>query len=119
LPITSHETETQYVICLEGDIDVTSSAEVKRLLINAISSRKEVLLEMAKATDLDITAVQLLWAAVREADKAKLPFAVAGQVAEGIRRSVREIGFDDFLLPLAAGVLQRLSTSPSDGSPDD
>ena len=66
------------------------------MLIEAMSPGKELQLDLAHASDLDVTAVQLLWAASREAEKTGVSFAVAGDVPENIRRTVCEAGFENF-----------------------
>jgi anti-anti-sigma regulatory factor len=96
LPIAIDNSATRCVVRLEGDIDVTCSTELKRTLIEAISSGKEVQIDLAQAGDLDVTAIQLLWAAKREAEKAALPFVVSAEVPENIHRAVCEAGFKNF-----------------------
>ncbi len=89
--------ETRDVIRLAGNVDINCAAELKRMLIETISSEKELRVDLANATDLDITAIQLLWAAAREADKLGVSFSVAGQVPENIRCAVRDAGFENLL----------------------
>ncbi len=104
---------------LEGEIGVTCAAELKRALIDAISSGREVELDLAQASDLDVTAIQLLWAARREAEKAGAPFAVAGDVPEKIGRAVSEAGVENFLV---AVTLKGTPANPAGlptGTPDD
>jgi anti-anti-sigma factor len=95
LSITFADSATGCVLKLEGEIDVSCSAELKRGLIEAISSGKEVQLDLAQASDLDVTAIQLLWAARREAEKTGVSFVVAGDVPENIGRAVCEAGFEN------------------------
>jgi anti-anti-sigma regulatory factor len=99
LPIALYEGRTRCVIRLEGDIDITCSDELKRTLIEAISTRKELWVDLARATDLDVTAIQLLWAATREAERLGVSFGVTGQVPEKIISTVREAGFAEFPVP--------------------
>ncbi len=63
MPTALIEGETQCVIRIEGEVDIASAAELKDMLITAISSGKEVQLDLEGASDLDVTAVQLLWSA--------------------------------------------------------
>jgi hypothetical protein len=58
--------------------------ELKTTLITAISSGKPVRVDMGRATDLDVTAVQLLWSAAREARKAS-PSCVAEDIQDAVR----------------------------------
>jgi anti-anti-sigma regulatory factor len=111
LPIAFYEGRTRCVIRLEGDIDITCSDELKRTLIEAISTRKELQVDLARATDLDVTAIQLLWAATREAKSLGASFGVAGQVPENIINTVREAGFEKFPVPMSPQVEQENSTA--------
>lgn len=86
------------------------------MLIEAISSRKEVQVDLARTTDLDVTAVQLLWAASREARKAGVSFAVAGDVPEKIRGSVGDAGFENF--PVAV-IPKAMPANPAASPPVD
>ncbi len=92
------------------------------MLIEATSSGKDVQVELAHAGDLDVTAVQLLWAAKREAENVGVGFANAGVVPGDIGRATSEAGFEDFMVPVTppvtpkAGPANRLSST---GTPDD
>jgi|SRR5579872_1135563 len=93
--------EASCVVRLEGDVGVASAAELKRLLIESISSRKELRLELACATDLDVTVLQLLWAARCEADRSGTRFSIAGDVPANLLSAVLEAGFANFPVPLS------------------
>ncbi len=85
---------------LAGEIDISSSEELRAMLTEANSSGKELAIEMEAATDLDITAVQLLWSAAHEAAKAgKSVFAL--HVSESVRCAVHDMGLEDFPVPVA------------------
>jgi anti-anti-sigma regulatory factor len=92
--------EAQCLMRLEGKIDINSAAELKKLLLLALQSGKEVRLDLGQATDLDVTAMQLLWAANREARKLGSTFAVAGHLPESICTVVSEAGFEGFPVPV-------------------
>ncbi len=119
MSITFDDSATRCVLRLEGEIDVTCAAELKRALIDAISSGREVQLDLAQASDLDVTAVQLLWAARREAEKAGTSFAVAGDVPENIGRAVCEAGFENFPVAVTPKAAPANSVALPTGTPDD
>jgi hypothetical protein len=52
-------------IRLEGAIGIASAAELKRLLLKALEVSADVRISVEDAIDLDVTAMQLLWAAKR------------------------------------------------------
>lgn len=119
MSITFDDSTTPCVLRLEGEIDVTSSAELKRVLIEAISSGKEVHLDLTQVSDLDVTAVQLLWAASREAEKVGASFAVAGDVTGNIGRAVCEAGFEHFPVAVTPEVAPVNSEASPTGTPDE
>ncbi len=100
MPTALIEGEAQCVIRIESDVDIASAAELKSMMIAAISSGKEVKVDLEGASDLDVTAVQLLWSAARDAGKAGSSF-VAVHVPEIVRCAVREMGLPDSLAETA------------------
>ncbi|MFZ0480978.1 MAG: STAS domain-containing protein [Terriglobales bacterium] len=90
------------ILQLKGDLDIRCSAELKGLLIEAIAQGKAVRIELAQVAEIDVTAVQLLWAAKRYAEKTSVAFAVAGDLPDKIRGAVGAAGFENFLVPTAA-----------------
>jgi anti-anti-sigma regulatory factor len=120
LSIAIENSATSCVVRLEGDIDVTCSTELKRTLIEAISSGKEVQVDLAQAGDLDVTAIQLLWAAGREAEKAAVSFAVSPRdVPENVHRAVCEAGFENFPVAVKPKIAAANAGPSPTGTPDD
>lgn len=97
MPITSAANETQCVINLQANVDISDAADLKQALLDALLSHKELRLDLAGVTELDITAVQLLWAAARESQREGVSFTIIGAVPEEITATVRDAGFDAFL----------------------
>ena len=98
MPIALEQAETQNVIRLEGAIDISSAAELKTLLQQALGAGKEVHLSLEHATALDVTAVQLLWAAGRQAKGTGIEFTLVGPVPEEISTALGDAGFESFLI---------------------
>ena len=90
--------DKQCVVRLEGEIDISSAEELKAMLVAAISSRKELQINLEATTDLDVTAIQLLCSAALEAEKTGRSLRVV-HLPESVRNNVREMGFDDFPAP--------------------
>ena len=67
MPVTLQRQEASWLIRLEGQITVTSAAELKELLLEWLSAGKDLELDLERAEEIDITIMQLLWAAAREA----------------------------------------------------
>ena len=87
--------ETRCLLELEGDVDISSSAELKDVMMAAIASRKELAIDLHLATDLDLTAVQLLWAARREAKDNGTVFALV-KVPAIFSRVLQDMGMENF-----------------------
>ena len=60
MSISVEQQETICVIHLEGEIILSDASELKDLLVRALDSKDEIHLDLNKATELDITAVQPL-----------------------------------------------------------
>jgi anti-anti-sigma regulatory factor len=97
--ITLDESKSKAVIGLEGAVDISSAAELKTLLLRALHGGKKVRVSLAGATDLDVTAVQLLWAAEREAGKAGVGFSFAGPAPAEVSAALGEAGLQQFMVP--------------------
>lgn len=91
------------VIRLEGEVDIAAAAELKQVLLEALASGPGARISVEKATRIDITVVQLLWAAEREAPGSGAVLALEGPVPETLRATVREAGFHRFPLLDAQG----------------
>jgi anti-anti-sigma regulatory factor len=95
------ETKDEHsVVGLEGAIGIAQAAELKQLLVQALQSGFPVRVSLESATELDVTAVELLWAAEREARGSGVEFALKGQVPQGLLTVLAEAGFEKFPIPV-------------------
>jgi anti-anti-sigma regulatory factor len=85
------QSQTLNTIFLEGAIDISSAAELKRILIEAIDSKIGLLVSLARTTALDVTTLQLLHAAEREAETSGVGFRIVGPLACEILASLRDV----------------------------
>jgi anti-anti-sigma regulatory factor len=90
------------VIRLEGAIDIAAAAELRKLLLQACGSGREVRVELEAATDLDVTAVQLIWAARRSAEAAGVAFTLSGALAQSVATALGDAGLEGILFSLDA-----------------
>ena len=102
MPVTVEQIEAVRFIRLEGEVTIACAAELKKVLLEALASGGELRLDMASATELDITALQLLWAAGREARASGRAYTLEGTVADEIVATATEAGFEK--LPIGNGV---------------
>jgi anti-anti-sigma factor len=102
LSIQCEADESTCVLRLADEVDINSSVELKQSLVDAIASGKELHLDLQAGPSLDITAIQLLWAARHEIEQRGSNFVIAGDVPEIITSALQDAGIEPFLTPLAA-----------------
>ena len=96
LPVSLEQDGALSLIRLQGAIDIGCAQELKELLVRGLITGSEVRVLLAEATDLDVTAVQLLWTARREAKASSVGFAFEGQAPEPVSAALAEAGFESF-----------------------
>lgn len=97
--ITVEQGEESTVIGLEGSVDIALASELKSTLLSALKAGRAARLKLHSNADLDVTAIQLLWAAAREAKSSGVQFALEGPVPELVTTAIREAGFERFPVP--------------------
>jgi anti-anti-sigma regulatory factor len=91
LPVKMEKLENQSIIRLEGEMTVTSAAELKEILAKALSEG-DLQLDLERAEEIDIAVMQLLWAAGREAERKGVDISV--RALEAVTRAARDAGFE-------------------------
>ncbi len=99
MTVTLDHGEADCLIHLDGEINIASAAELKTLLVEALATGKDLRVDLERATQLDITALQLLWAAERKAAGAGSQFTVAGSVPQELADATADAGFEKFPVP--------------------
>lgn len=79
-------------IALCGSIDISVALDLKAALMEGLEKGQEIELSAEEATDFDVTALQLLWAAQRECKNAGLRFALSGAPAGLLESTLAEMG---------------------------
>lgn len=103
MPVTLEQKDALTFIRLEGAIDVGCAGELKELLMEELKSGAPIYVALESTTVLDVTAVQLLWAAAREAQRVGVEFGFKGQTPEAVRCALAEVGIENFPVPAATG----------------
>lgn len=98
MPILSEQGPQSRSIHLQGAVDIATASELKAALQEALERKEAIHLSLAEITCLDITAVQLLWAAERAARSASVPLEVEGRLKEELVAMLRGVGFEGFPL---------------------
>lgn len=99
MPVVLDESDGFSLIRLQGEVDIASAAELKSLLLKALAPGGELRVNLQEATELDITAMQLLIATEREAVKSGLRFRLDGPVPDNISVAMVDAGFRKFPVP--------------------
>ena len=82
------------MIRLEGEFTVTSAAELRNLLLEGLASGNDLRLDLERIDEIDITLMQLLWAAGREANRTGATMAI--RVSDAAAMAARKAGFERF-----------------------
>ena len=82
------------MIRLAGELTLTSAAELKNLLLQGLATGNDLRLDLEQAEEIDITVMQLLWAAGREADRKGASLAI--QMSDAAATAARDAGFERF-----------------------
>jgi anti-sigma B factor antagonist len=101
MQVTLEKNEASCSIRLEGEMSIASAAELKAALLRGLACGTELRVYLAGATALDVTALQLVWAAEREARRSGHLFTLADGVPEELLLAVLEAGFEKF--PIGSG----------------
>jgi anti-anti-sigma regulatory factor len=91
---TINRDETRWRVRLEGDLTLASAAALKSLLLEWLASGKDLELDLESAEEIDITSLQLLWAAGREAARAGA--GIVSRVSGAVDKAARDAGLEPF-----------------------
>jgi anti-anti-sigma regulatory factor len=94
VPATLEQKDALTTIQLEGAIDIGCAAELKAALVEAVAPGRTIRVSAEGASELDVTAYQLLWAASREAKRSGAWLVLAGRMPEPVRVTLAEMGLD-------------------------
>jgi len=92
--VTLERDERCSLLRLEGVVGVSEASELKALLLESLGREMEVRIDPAAATYLDVTAVQLLWAAERDAQKTGRTLHWASAFPEAVSAVLGEAGLE-------------------------
>jgi anti-anti-sigma factor len=96
LPITLDDLEFGCVVRLGGVIDIGLASELKETLIQALDSGREIQIELGGVTEVDVTALQLLWAADQAAHQSGARLGVCEPIPENVLESLQLAGLENF-----------------------
>jgi anti-anti-sigma regulatory factor len=102
VPFTLEQSGELCEIRASGVVNIAGAADWKQCLLQALASGKEILLRLEMGSEMDVTALQLLWAAEREARALARRFTVARPIPEEVAITVKNAGFEKFPIPVDA-----------------
>jgi anti-anti-sigma regulatory factor len=94
LSVTVERNDSRWLIRLEGDVNMLCAAELKGLLLDGLAGGKELQLDLEGVHEIDITILQLLWIAERDAARASSRFVI--EVSPAAASQARDAGFEHF-----------------------
>jgi len=78
---------------LSGKLTIARAKEIKQELEEAISPGQEIVVELTDVNAVDLSFIQLLWAARREADVSQARLRLELPLPESFRRELVRAGF--------------------------
>ena len=91
--VLQQENESR-VVALEGAIDISSAADLKAALLEAMNSSTSVAIAFDDSTEVDVTAYQLLWAARKALATRGMAFSLRGQMPQAIEDTLEEAALE-------------------------
>jgi anti-anti-sigma regulatory factor len=82
MPLSLDQSNSPFRIGLEGEINIRCASELKDLLLQALALEGSLHVDLSATTEVDITTLQLLWAAQREASATGKEFLLTGPISD-------------------------------------
>lgn len=93
MPVRFDRSGVPGIIRLEGNVDIECATELKGYLAEAVGAGAETRISLEELAGIDVTAIQLLWAAEREAKATGALLTLEEPIPEGLRVVLRGAGF--------------------------
>jgi anti-anti-sigma regulatory factor len=100
VPVTYDEGSVAVTLRLDAEVGISDAPELKRVLLHALASGKELCVNVESATQLDVTVFQLLRAAARQAQAARVKIYREGHVADNVSAAFDGAGLGNFPVDL-------------------
>ena len=91
---TEERQENHLLVRLEGAVTFASTDDLKRIFLEGLASGKHLQVDLERAEEIDVTVMQLLLAAEREAVRAGV--GMVSRVSEAVAKTARDAGFARF-----------------------
>jgi anti-anti-sigma factor len=87
------EKESMKVINLEGSLGIHKAHSIKEEITEAVEKNKKVMINLSHVESIDLSIIQLLYAARRYAEKKKRELHLTGNLQDEVRDSFLIGGF--------------------------
>ncbi|HUI81780.1 MAG TPA: STAS domain-containing protein [Bryobacteraceae bacterium] len=91
MPVTLERNDVSWLIRLEGLVTVNSASALKGLLVEWFPSGKNLELDLERAEEIDLTILQLLWAAARDGQTKGV--SMVARASGAARAAAQDAGF--------------------------
>ncbi|HTW80178.1 MAG TPA: STAS domain-containing protein [Terracidiphilus sp.] len=88
------ETKQSGHLQLKGAIDISVAAELKATLIEALATEETIRVSLEAVSEIDVTGIQLLWVARREAKQRGLKFMLEGEMPLPVKSVLSDLGLE-------------------------
>jgi anti-anti-sigma factor len=92
MSVAFDQSNSPSLINLEGEINIRCAAELKELLLQALTREGALHIDLSATTEVDITTLQLLWTAQREAREAGKEFLLNGPISKTVATAIKHSG---------------------------
>jgi anti-anti-sigma regulatory factor len=102
MPVALQQNESVCLIRMDGRIGLSCAEELKTLLLEWLSTGKNLELDLDHAENVDIPVLQLLCAAARDAARQGLTATIHASAA--VAKTIRDSGFSEMSGFLSEGI---------------
>lgn len=97
--MSAKKTEDKCIIKWTGSAGIEAAETLHKELVKSFKSANTIYLDMSELEDIDITGIQIIMAAKKEADEHKKNFYITGTIPQTIAEFVSgcNISFDSLL----------------------
>jgi hypothetical protein len=86
--------EKYWLLEIDSELSITGILELKQVLMDWAVSGRDLYLDLGGSQAIDVSAIQLLWAANCHASDVRAAFV--SRVSEAVAMAAREAGFEQF-----------------------
>ncbi len=78
----------------QGELTIVQVSDFKKTITDIMPDSKEVIVDLLKITDMDISCLQLICSANRSFEQNKTQFTRKGNLTEIMEQTLRDAGYD-------------------------